>query len=104
MVPSGPTAMKSRSPQFFASGGTSDAVCGNVNPWSNDAATIGYHCAPLAIMNTAYTVPSGATVTAGSQALRFEPIDPGTEIGLLKLRPPSVERANAIPLHPIHVS
>ena len=55
-------------------------------------------------MKTAYTVPSGATVTAGSQVLRFEPIEPGTEIGLLKVSPPSVERANAIPLQPIHVS
>jgi hypothetical protein len=55
-------------------------------------------------MNTAYTVPSGATATAGSQEFTFEPTEPGTEIGLAKLRPPSVERANAIPLHPIHIS
>src|SRR5438309_3725315 len=48
--------MKSRSPQFFASGGTREVTCGNVTPWSNDAATTGYHCPPLASMNAAYTV------------------------------------------------
>src|SRR2546430_15072143 len=42
--------MKSRSPQFFASGGTRELTCGKVTPWSNDAATTGYHCPPLASM------------------------------------------------------
>src|SRR5256886_11713730 len=42
--------MKSRSPQFFASGGTREVTCGKVTPWSNDAATTGYHCPPLASM------------------------------------------------------
>src|SRR5438309_10387218 len=42
--------MKSRSPQFFASGGTREVTCGKVTPWSNDAATTGYHCPLLASM------------------------------------------------------
>ena len=42
-------------------------------------------------------LPSGPTVIAGSHVLVFEPTEPGTEIGLLKCAPPSVERANAIP-------
>src|SRR5438477_5217502 len=42
--------MKSRSPQFFASSGTREVTCGKVTPWSNDAATTGYHCPPLASM------------------------------------------------------
>ena len=96
--------MKGRSPQFFGSGGRRDETCGNVTPWSNEAATIGYHWLPFAIMKAAYTVPSGATVTAGSQTFTFEPTEPGTEIGVSKVRPPSVERANAIPRQPIHVS
>jgi hypothetical protein len=45
-------------------------------------------------MNEAYIVPSEATATAGSQALTFEPTDPGTETGLPKLRPPLTDRAN----------
>ena len=96
--------MKGRSPQFLASGGRRELACGNVTPWSNEAATIGYHWLPFAIMNAAYTVPSGATVTAGSHALTFEPIEPGSDVGVSKVAPPSVERANAIPLHPIQLS
>src|SRR5580765_5770501 len=103
-MPSAPAAMNGRSPQFFWSGGSSDATCGKVMPWSNDVATTGYQLLDLAIMNAAYTVPSGATVTAGSHVFTFEPTDPGTEIGVLKVRPPSVDRAKAIPRHPIHSS
>src|SRR5438874_12620078 len=55
-------------------------------------------------MNAAYTVPSGATATAGSHAFTFEPTDSGTEVGVSKLAPRLTERANAIPLHPIQVS
>jgi len=52
-------------------------------------------------MNAAYTVPSGATVTAGSQA----PADPGSTTGLPKCRPPSAEAANPILFRqPIHSS
>src|SRR5205085_10778378 len=35
-TPSWPTAMKSRSPQVFASGGTREVTCGKVTPGSND--------------------------------------------------------------------
>ena len=38
-------------------------------------------------MNAAYTVPLGATATAGSQTFRFEPIVPGSEMGASKVRP-----------------
>ena len=38
-------------------------------------------------------MPSGPTATAGSQAFTFEPTEPGTEIGVPKVAPPSVERA-----------
>ena len=55
-------------------------------------------------MNAAYTVPSGATATAGSHVLTFEPTEPGRVTGVPKVRPPSVDRANAIPLQPIHSS
>src|SRR4029078_4926655 len=82
----------------------SEVTCGNVAPWSNEAATTGYHSAPLLIMKTAYTVPFGATVSAGSQELRLDPVDPGTDLGASNVLPPSVERANAIPRHPIHRS
>ena len=36
--------------------------------------------------------------------VEFEPSEPGTEIGLLKCAPPSVERAKAMPLQPIQIS
>ena len=42
--------MKGRSPQFLASGGRRELACGNVTPWSNEAATIGYHWLPFAII------------------------------------------------------
>src|SRR6266849_2004572 len=96
--------MNSRSPQFLASGGVSEATCGKVAPWSNEVATTGYHCAPLAIIKAAYTVPSGPTVTAGSHALTLDPLAPGSDIGAPKFRPPSVERANPMPEQPIQSS
>src|SRR5579864_7233215 len=52
-------------------------------------------------MYDAYTVPLGATVTAGSQTFPFDPTVPGRDIGVPKWRPPSVDRANAIPVQPI---
>jgi hypothetical protein len=55
-------------------------------------------------MNAAYTVPFGATVTAGSHEFVEDPPEPGTEIGASKWTPPSVERAKAIPLQPIQIS
>jgi hypothetical protein len=55
-------------------------------------------------MNEAYTVPSGATATAGSQVLTFDPTVPGKSTGAPQVRPPSVDRARAIPLQPIHSS
>src|SRR5438067_571119 len=96
--------MKSRSPQFFASGGMSADTCVNDAPWLNEAATTGYHWLAFARMNATYTVPSDATATAGSHTLKFEPTEPGTDCGAPKLRPPSVERAKAMPLQPIHAS
>ena len=45
--------MKGRSPQFFGSGGIRDVTCENVAPWSNDAATTGYHWLDFAIMKAA---------------------------------------------------
>ncbi len=48
-------------------------------------------------------VLSGATVTAGSHAFRFEPTEPGTAIGCEKVSS-SIERAKAIPWQPIHSS
>ena len=96
--------MKSRSPQFLWSGGSSELTWGKVTPWSKEAATTGYQSVPLASMKAAYTVPSGATATAGSQELTFEPTEPGKEIGAWKLRPPSTERPKPIPLQPIQVS
>ena len=96
--------MKSRSPQFFASGGTRWETWANVEPWSKEAATTGYHWLAFAIMKAAYTVPSGPTATAGSHAFTFEPRDSGTWRGVSNVNPPSVDRANAIPWQPIQVS
>src|SRR5580704_3707209 len=96
--------MKSRSPQFLEPGGSSGDTCGKVAPWSKEAATTGYHWPPLARMKDANTVPSGATATAGSQTLPAGPAEPGTRIGVLKVLPPSADRANAMPRQPIHTS
>src|SRR5215467_8588376 len=52
-------------------------------------------------MKARYTVPVGPTAIAGSQ---LAPRDPGAATGLLKVRPPSVERAYPIPKQPIHRS
>src|SRR5436305_14101832 len=96
--------MKSRSPQFFGSGGMTSETWLKLKPWSVDFATLGYHCEPWATMNAAYTLPSGPTTTAGSHALRFDPIDPGRVIAAPNVRPPSVERAKPIFEHPIQSS
>ena len=41
MVPSGPTVMKSRSPQFPLAGGRTAVVWVKVAPWSKEADTTG---------------------------------------------------------------
>src|SRR5207245_9516597 len=87
--------MKSRSPQFFASGGTRWETWANVEPWSKEAATTGYHWLAFAIMKAAYTVPSGPRATAGSHAFTFEPRDSGTWRGVWNVSPPSVDRPSA---------
>src|SRR2546428_8332666 len=96
--------MKSRSPQFFASGGTRWETWANVEPWSKEAATTGYHWLAFAIIKAVYTVPSGPTATAGSHAFTFEPRESGTWRGVSNVNQPSVDRANAIPWQPIQVS
>ena len=102
--------MKSRSPQFFASGGTSELTCGNVTPWSNEAATTGYHCAPFAIMKAAYTVPFGATVTAGSHVFVFEPDGAGhgdrraevrAAVGRARERDPAAAHPDLVDVRPV---
>jgi hypothetical protein len=55
-------------------------------------------------MNETYTVPSGATAMAGSQVFRLDPTVPGTLTGASQVRPPSVDLAKEIPLHPIQSS
>src|SRR3989442_14666394 len=96
--------MKSRSPQFFTSGGTRWETWANVEPWSKEAATTGYHWLAFAIMKAAYTVPSGPTATAGSHAFTFEPRDSWTWRGVSDVNPPSVGRAHPIPSLHIQVS
>src|SRR5579859_4810438 len=96
--------MKSRSPQFLASGGTSAVTWEKLWPWSEEASTTGYHWPFLATMKEAYTVPSGPTAIAGSQALRLELAAPGSESGALKVLPPSVETEKPMPLQPIQSS
>ena len=45
--------MKSRSPQFLASGGMRELTCVNVRPLLNDVATTGYHWLLWPTMNAA---------------------------------------------------
>jgi len=43
--------MKSRSPQFFLSGGINAVTCLKLWPWSNEVSTTGYDWVAVARMN-----------------------------------------------------
>ena len=81
--------MKSRSPKSPLTGGTTSTRRGKVLPSSRETSTTGKNCLALVRMNETYTVPSGATATAGSQA----PAEPGMTMGSLHVVPPSADLA-----------
>jgi hypothetical protein len=84
--------MKSRSPKLPLPGGTTSARRGKVLPWSRETSTTGNEWLSAERMNETYTVPSGATATAGSQA----PGEPGITMGSLHVVPPSADLAKAM--------
>jgi len=84
--------MKSRSPKLPLPGGTTSARRGKVLPWSLETSTTGNVWPAAERMNETYTVPSGATATAGSQA----PDEPGMAMGSLHVVPPSADLAKAM--------
>jgi len=85
--------MKSRSPQLPLTGGTTFARRGKVLPWSRETSTTGNEWPAVERMKETYTVPSGATAIAGSQA----PDEPGMMTGSLHVVPPSADLAKPMP-------